>query len=343
MGAVFALGAFASLPVPRPGQDARTVILTLALWLALGGFAWTVWNRPKLTWPMWGTALLLSFVAFKKFATPWPFAVLALWGAWFRLRSSREARLPALAFLALALGAPAFAATPAKAKAKALPAKKVSEDATKPSSGASDALMPAPGGPALPKYLLGYKLGELASCSAIEKIPWKFARDRRKTRLLMRDTLRLSTEFQPATWEVNQVMDGDGYVSYVFSKVRDGHRVESLVVKDNVFNRIVDRGGESKVTEVQDLRTLINRPVITLNHTDGSLISFSPGLAGQSLLTIELKHPEGRPLPPVFVRGMYCDRPQGDNDAPDGTQTTPGKKPATGGSGGTGFGGGLTL
>jgi len=69
------------------------------------------------------------------------------------------------------------------------------------------------------------------------------------------------------------------------------------------------------------LRTLINRPVLMFYRADGSTATYAPGLAGRSMLTVTLNEAAGRALPPVYIRGSYCDRAQSDTDTPDAAVT----------------------
>lgn len=303
-GLVLALGIFAGLPVPGPDRPDRLNLALSALWFCVAGLCASLWNRPRYVAPWWFAAVIVSFVVGKFGAGHLPLVLLAAWFAWFGLRRKRTG---ALAF-ALALST---TAAWGQVSVRVEGANDPGADDIVTSVRSKKKLPPAP------KYLTGYGLADVSSCSAIDQVPWKFRPDRRKTRLLVRDTLRLSTEPTFETWEVNQVMDGQGYVTYVFSKMKNGRRVESLLIKDNVFNRVVEKNGVSKVVEVQDLRTLINRPVVSLAHPDGSTVVFSPGLAGQSVLTVELRQAVGRPLAPLYVRGSFCERAQGETNSVD--------------------------
>ena len=306
LSCLFALGVFASLPMPSETLSRKDFLL-LALWVLSGFLAWACWYIPKMTGLVWVVCWVLSFVYWKWTGAALTVSLLSAWGIWRSLRMMRESKtLVAL----VACGLFAFTAQAQTKSPRSAPKKK-----------ATPAPAPAPSPEAIveevPKYLTGYALKDISSCSAIDQVPWKFRADSRKTRLLMRDQLRLNTEAQSALWEINQVMDKDGYVTYVFSKVKNGVRAESLLVKDNVFNRIANVGGRSRVVEVQDLRTLINRPVLIFNHSSGSTITYAPGLAGQSVLTVELRPTGGRPLAPIYIRGSFCERAQGNVNSVD--------------------------
>jgi hypothetical protein len=167
---------------------------------------------------------------------------------------------------------------------------------------------------ALPKHLDGHRLNDIVSCGSVNDIAWRFRPDSRKARLLIRDRLRLNSEQNFAIWEINQVMDRGGTVTFIFSRIESDRRSESIVIKDNLYNRIVRENGRNRVMEVQDLRTLINRAVLVFHHADGGSISFAPGLAGQSAITIELNK-SVRPLSPILVKGNYCERLDEDSES----------------------------
>lgn len=348
IGTTLVLGAVASLPTPT-SFDRFDAPLAL-LWFSLIVLAWSLAFKPTFVTLFWSTSVLAAFLAWKSIRVVVPMAFLFVWGAWFQIRTRRE-RLPALALsLGCALAAwgrlSAQAAEPVKAaKAEKLPTKlpaaktKVAADKTLQVKEAAEApakkpeepkAAPAPKfEPKAPKYLSGYVLNDLASCGAVDQIPWRFAGER-KTRMLLRDHLRLNTDAKFGTWEIHQIMDRDGYVTYAFMRMEDGKRVESLLIKDNVFNRFRWKGDKSKVVDVQDLRNLINRPVVIFSHEDTSSVSFSPGLAGQSVLAIELRQVTGRPLPPMYVRGTFCERASSGENSVDLLGKDRGATPAEG-------------
>lgn len=307
IGTTLVLGVVASLPTPSSlGHFDPPLAL---LWFSLIALAWSLAFKPIFITLFWSTSVLAAFLAWKSIRVLVPMGFLCVWGLWFQIRTRRE-RLPAFALsLGCALaGLGAVGAHAASPAAHEVPAKKKEEA---PVKGA-----PVRPEPKAPKYLTGYVLNDLASCSAVDQIPWRFAAER-KTRMLLRDHLRLNTDAKFGTWEIHQIMDRDGYVTYAFMRMENGQRVESLLIKDNVFNRFRWTGAKSKVVDVQDLRNLINRPVVIFSHEDTSSVSFSPGLAGQSVLAIELRQPAGRPLPPVYVRGTFCERASSSENSVD--------------------------
>jgi len=186
----------------------------------------------------------------------------------------------------------------------------------------------------LPKYLSGFELKDITSCLTVDTIPWKFRPDRRKTRLLLKDRLRHQSQTTFSEWSVFQVMDGDGFVSYVFRRPLSSGRNESMVVKDTVYNRVLDTARGPKTVESQDLRTLINRPALTFYHQDGSTVTYSPSSVGRSALVIQQAQTAGRLLPPVFLRGNFCDRPDDDEDADKASKQLAAPKTGATGTGG---------
>ena len=415
LGSMFALGIFATLPIPAHDFAKSYDVLVLALWVFFAALAWSTWFRPDLSRVLWVFCWIVSAVAFWKAYLMMPVVLATCWGAWFSMRTERETSkprsnssttppTPSLALLiACALVAssivplahaegdieteapnvvetpqaaaanatkadskpPKMAAPDDKAAAKTPPKPATPEktewtqpESAKPDAARTDAVPGAaappksdpkkedeipllnpqakrpklmgfpkpsdfkkkaierPKAPVIPKYLSGYEVRDLTSCSMIDQIPWKFRPDRRKIRLLLRDSLRHQTETVFATWEIHQVMDGDGFVSYVFRRALANGRFESIVTKDLTFNRIVDTPQGPKTTEVQDLRTLINRAALTFYHSDGSTVAYWPSSVGKSALIVtQGQVGGGRSLPPVYLRGNYCDRPDDEENS----------------------------
>lgn len=302
MAVLFGIGIFAALPIPVSAMSNFWKVIIPLLWFMVGVFAWSIWFSVELTWPLWMVSTVLSLIVWLKGGPVIPLLLLAAWGPWYRIRTEREKKsrgstLKLVALLAF-VGAPAFA------------------------KGKSGKDSVTPGSVMIPKYLRGYELNDLSTCLKIEEIPWRFRPDNRKTRLILRDTLRLGSETKFSTWEAHQVMDNEGYVTYIFRRVLASGQYESLVIKDNIYNRILETAKGPKITERQNLRNLINRPVFTFFHADGSTLAYLPGLAGRSLVTVQLSQAEGRLLPPLFLKGSICDRPEDEKDT--GNQATGG-------------------
>lgn len=296
LASALALSFVATLPVPTPRRAPEWNLVVFLLWVGVCALAWCAWYRPNLARLAWFTSLVVAFVGSFVAGTWTQFFLLAAWGAWLaqrRHRVAREAsrsargRTGALAAIALwiLLGANAQGA------GRADPASTI------------------------PKYLLGYKLAEVASCARIDQIPWKFRPDGRKVRLVLRDNLRLNTESKSSEWEIHQVMDREGYVTYIFRRPIGNAKYESFVTKDAAYNRILDTPRGPKVVETQNLKTFINRPVLTFSSADGSTVSFEPGLAGTSALNLQFGPSDsGRVAAPIYLRGNFCNRPDSEVD-----------------------------
>lgn len=299
---LFAVGIFATLPIPSSDASHFWQILLLAQWLLIGLWAWSLWFYVDLVWVLWTLSWILGLLGWWKGGSVLTGLLLTVWAPWYQMRTEREKKKHSTATKVAVL----LVTCLWSAGALAL--------------GTSEIM--TPGTVMIPKYLKGLQVNDLVSCIKVEEIPWRFRPDNRKTRLILRDTLRLNTETKFSTWEIHQVMDTEGYVTYIFRRVMDNGQYESLVIKDNVYNRIMETAKGPKVVERQNLRTLINRPVLTFFHADGSTVTYLPGLAGRSLLTIQLSQAEGRLLQPVFLKGTICDRPEDEKSV--GTQATGG-------------------
>jgi|GEM_PF-1343591 len=295
IGSVLALSFVATLPTPTPQRPWAWNLPVLLLWVGVSFLAWSSWYRPAWARLAWFLSLVLAFVGGFVAGTWLQLGLLAAWGLWISQRRNRVAREGAqrsgqLKSIAL-VGSLVLGAFSAQAAGKADPASTI------------------------PKYLLGYRVVEIASCARIDQIPWKFRPDGRKTRLVIRDSLRLNTEVKFADWEIHQVMDREGYITYVFRRPVGNGRFESYVTKDAAYNRILDTPRGPKVVEVQNLKTFINRPVLTFSSADGSTVAFEPGLAGTSALNLQFAPSEsGRVAPPVYLRGNFCNRPESEVD-----------------------------
>jgi hypothetical protein len=164
----------------------------------------------------------------------------------------------------------------------------------------------------LPVHVKGLSLNQIASCRVIDQLPWVFRKTNRQSRLIARDRLRLSTQSEFAIWEIHQVQDANGYVSYVFRRPMPGGRFESIVTKENYYNRIIDNNGSRKIVDVRNLMTLIDRPALTFYAKDGTYAVFMPGLAGKASFVIT--YPGG--VAPVYLRGSSCQRMGADGSNP---------------------------
>jgi hypothetical protein len=109
-------------------------------------------------------------------------------------------------------------------------------------------------------------------------------------------------------------MDADGYVTWIFRAALADGRYDTIAVKDTIYNRFVETPQGKQQTESQDLRTLVNRAALTFYAQDASTVSLLPSTIGQTALVIQQGKSDGRLLPPIFIRGNNCDRPEGDEN-----------------------------
>jgi len=296
------LFVLASLPLPRVWPEVNGLLIT-TLWVALGFFSASLWYWPGYSWTLWFLGLVLSFVGWLRGLFLGPMVLLVLWALWMKVREKNRAKRETSGMLALillaTLGAPGASAAD---RPKTLLDSARGKPSPSPSYG-------DPGSLFIPQFMKGYKINDLVSCGVVNDIPWRFRQDNRKTRLLVRDNLRLQTETRFSLWEFHQVMDTQGYVTYVFRRQLVNGRYETIAAKDQFYSRYIETKRGRKKVEVQNLKTLVNRPVLVFVHGDGSSLSFLPGLAGRSLVTIQLSQKDGRYLSPVFLKGSVCDRP----------------------------------
>ena len=168
--------------------------------------------------------------------------------------------------------------------------------------------------------MLGYTMNDITSCAVIDRVPWKFRPDQRKTRLLIKDYFRFQSQTEFYTWEFYQLMDKGGFISYVIRRPISSGRYESFIVKDTAYNRVIeDPKHGNKVVEQQDLKTLVNRETLVFYHANGSTIAYVPSSIGNSVLTIAQTSQTGRQLAPIYLRSSICDRPDDISDE-DSTQ-----------------------
>lgn len=156
----------------------------------------------------------------------------------------------------------------------------------------------------IPVHVKGLSLAQISSCVVIDQLPWVFRKNKRQSRLLARDRIRLSTQSDFAIWEIHQVLDPNGYVSYVFRRPLPGGRFESIVTKENHYNRILDSDGTRKIVDVRNLMPLIDRAALTFYAPDGTYAVFKPGLAGKGSFIVTYKGGTA----PLFLQGPSCER-----------------------------------
>jgi hypothetical protein len=278
-----------AFPLPSPSWDIASQVAVFVLYAATLG-----WALSTLWWGAWSNlcgvlSFLAAFFLLLRSDIVLPVFVVSVFGLWTLVRSRRLARSKNLERRALVLalvpllswGALAQSVTPRKV---------------------------------IPKELSGLLLNEFSSCAMIDQIPWRFRPDGRKTRMLISDRLRSNTEVRFSQWQVHQVMDPNGFVSYIFRRPLASGRFESIITKNLIYNRVVDTPRGRRTVEVQELKNLVNRPVLSFFHEDGGSVTYSPSSIGNALLTLQQASTTGRSLPPIFLRGNYCDRPESQED-----------------------------
>jgi hypothetical protein len=155
----------------------------------------------------------------------------------------------------------------------------------------------------LPVFERGLTLSQVYSCTVLNQLPWVFRKTRRQSRLIVRDKIRFSMHSDFHHWEVHQVMDHNGYVSYVFRRALPEGGFESIVTKEQYYNKILDRGGVKRITDVRNLTTLVDRAALTFYTQNNGQLVYQPGISGQARL--QLTFSGG---PPLLLRGRDCRR-----------------------------------
>ncbi len=150
----------------------------------------------------------------------------------------------------------------------------------------------------------GLSMNQVASCIVINQLPWVFRKTKRQSRLLIRDKIRFSTQPDFVVWEVHQVMDQNGYISYVFKRPLPNGGTESIVTKENYYNKITDVGGVKRITDVRNLTNFIERPALTFYTESNGRLVYQPGLGGQARLFLAYDAGD----PPVLLKGGDCRR-----------------------------------
>lgn len=167
------------------------------------------------------------------------------------------------------------------------------------------ALSKVGGTPFVPQF----KLDDLASCGSLDKIPWQFRPDGRRVRKLFEEELRLANDAETFWWELYQSMNSSGEVTFIFRRsLPDGSYI-SLAARDLNFVRVHSTPETSKKIENQTFKHLINRPALIFYRADGTVVSYMPGSVGKATIQIQFAMTTGAYLPPVYIRGNFCDRP----------------------------------
>lgn len=293
---VLLLALVVALPVPTGNLLSRQDVALLLIWLGAIGSSWALWFRRDLL-DLFCVVAFVGALLSILFRHSW-FSMVSLvtWRVWFFYR---ERRISRLSIFLLCLGSLNVVAKSSTTKS--------GDDMT---------------------YLKGYKLNDLTSCRQVDVVPWSLGEENKQARLLLRDRLRLSSETKYSDWSVFQTMDTDGGVTFIFERIQGDGTSEYHLAKGQVFNRIIKRGKTRSVAEVKNLKNLIDSPALEFFHEDGSQLSFLPGSSGSSKLRVYLASRAGaRILPPLYLDGRHCSRPESAFDQDD----DPGKKSNAGG------------
>lgn len=163
-----------------------------------------------------------------------------------------------------------------------------------------------------PIHKKGLNLNQIASCLVIDQIPWVSRKTNRKSRLLAHDTMRLNIHKNFSKWEIHQVMDKEGYISFIFRRKMKGGKVESIVTKENHYNRFIDFGTKRKVVQVENYINLIDRAAMIFYAENGNRVEFRPGFAGQTTLIIYYTGQTS----PVYLQDLKCGRGDSEGGSP---------------------------
>lgn len=321
------LGLVIAIPVPTGDLTSRQDVALLLIWVGTLCQAWSLWFRRDLTDLFWVVALLGAFLAFLFNRVMMPGVLLVVWRTWLWYRERRTSHLSLVILTGLSLSA-----WPSLAEAKVAVPKSNKIVPTSSTAVGDNAA-----------YLKGYKINDLTSCRQVDVVPWTFGEDNRQARMLLRDRLRLSTEMHYSDWSIFQTMDPDGEVTFIFQRLHPDGAKEFQLTKGSTYNRIIQRNKTREVSAVKDLKNLIDSPALEFYHEDGSRISFMPGSSGSSKLRVYLApRPGARILPPLYLEGRHCSRPESAFDQDDDSgKRTPGSPatpsaPVVGGAAGAG-------
>lgn len=163
----------------------------------------------------------------------------------------------------------------------------------------------------LRSIVMGKKVNDITSCGVVDSISWRFRPDGRQARVLVRDTLRMNAETEFFSWEISQVMDADGFSTFVFRRALKKNRYEAYAVKDGKYNKILDTRSGPHVVETRDIKNLINKPAFVFSAPDGASVILTPGAYKTSVLSfIPSRGEDGQVAPPVYIKNMICFRPE---------------------------------
>jgi len=269
--ATFMLGVVVAMPIPVLSPLSVVALLLLLLWLCLIMFCYSLFFKPQWFWVMALVSLLVAFSHALASRYWLIFGVLVLSLLWARRRNIRLKVFLLLLF----------------------------------STTGALAARPNLGLPGMEER----RLDGLSSCGNLDKIPWKFRLDLRKTRMLFSEEMRLSSDESVYLWELYQVMNPDGLVTFIFRRKLPNGDFLSLAARDFKFIEVRSSPERSEATQRQNFKHLINRPALMFYRADGSEVSYMPGSVGKSTIMIQFAQSNGLYLPPVYIRGNFCDRP----------------------------------
>lgn len=175
-----------------------------------------------------------------------------------------------------------------------------------------------------PIHKKGLNLDQIASCQVVDQLTWIQGRNKRRSRFLAKDKLRLSEHTEFSEWFIYQVMDLEGYFSYVFKRSLGKGKSESIIIKQSDYNRVMEMGKKRRVLEVRDLKNLIEKTALIFFAENGNRVEFKPGFTGRGTLVV---YYTGQ-TQPIHIRGLQCARgnPDGrdpflppDEDSEDGS------------------------
>ncbi|HVJ64179.1 MAG TPA: hypothetical protein VM901_02880 [Bdellovibrionota bacterium] len=308
---ILLLALVVALPTPSGELTSRREVALLVAWVGVLATAWAVWFRRELLDLFWVVAAVGGLLTYLFRDSAFLLSSLVIWRFWLLYREKRMAKLNLWLVLGLGLGS-----VPAT-QAQRLEAPQVIGTITAPAPASTKASTSALAGDNM-AYLKGYKINDLTSCRQVDVVPWSLNEENRQARLILRDKLRLSTELKYFDWSVYQTMDTEGSVTFIFERMLSDGAREYYLTKGHVFNRIVKRGTLKSVAEMKKLTNLIDSPALEFYHEDGSRLSFLPGSAGSSKLRVYLAPKAGaRILPPLYIDGRHCSRPESAFDQDD--------------------------
>lgn len=159
------------------------------------------------------------------------------------------------------------------------------------------------------------KVSQINACGTLDRIPWASKSNGKRTRRIFRDQLRLDRDKTASTWELHQVLQPDGGVSFIFQRLRRDGKEEYIAAKGDTAERIMEvRKGRRRLIEKENMKPLINRTAISMMSKDGSRVEFIPGQTGKSTVVIYPTNDLGVSLAPVYLKGISCDKPETMND-----------------------------